>query len=188
MKKILSLLLITIFTLPILSGNQNDIHTHSGNYGYLSQSAIRLHILADGDDDISREIKLSVRDAVISEFSDEMNSFGTKYAAMRGIENMKGRIKEFVDDYLGKINAPYLCSVELAESLFPDRTYDDILFPAGKYTALKISLGSGKGQNWWCVMYPPLCFANTYDDENIPDDEVEVRWKILEWWEEFVSK
>ncbi len=187
MKKVLSLLLIPLIFFPAMSRDGREASLISGDYEYLSENVIRLHILADGDDDISQAIKLSVRDAVIDEFADEMKEFRSKEDASDGIYALTGRIKTFVDGFLTENSVDYSCRVELCESMFPDRTYESLYFPAGEYTALKISLGSGEGKNWWCVMYPPVCFAKMHEDENIPDDEVEVRWKIVEWWEEFVN-
>ncbi len=188
MKKIISFVLTLLMFYSLTSGANINIASASGDYDFLSQNVIRLHILADGDDDISREIKLSVRDAVLEEFSDEMSGFSSKEDARMGITSLLGDIKIYVDEFLRENSVPYSCRTELGQTVFPDRTYDEIFFPAGEYTALRILLGSGKGENWWCVMYPPLCFAQMYDDEDIPDDEVHVKWKLAEWWEDFWAK
>jgi len=182
MKKLSVFIFIALLFISLPSADK-DIYINSGNYGYLKDNVIRLHILADGNDDISQEIKLMVRDRVLDEFSDEMRSFSSKTEAEKNVAALTGEIEEFVNDFLAENNVSYGCGVSLGKSIFPDRNYSSLYFPAGEYTALKITLGSGEGNNWWCVMYPPLCFAEIYDDEDLPDDITEVRWKIAEWWE-----
>lgn len=186
MRKLTVIILIVLIF--VVSGSfPMGISTHSGEYDYLSENVIRLHILADGDDDISQEIKLKVRDFILEEYSGRME-FTSREDAENKIKLLSDDIKKDVDGFLRDNGFSYGCGVSLSESIFPDRTYGSILFPAGEYTALKITLGSGEGKNWWCVMYPPLCFAKAYDDENIPDDEVEVRWRFMEWWEEIMGE
>ncbi|MBR6800881.1 MAG: stage II sporulation protein R [Eubacteriaceae bacterium] len=183
MKKVTAIIILILILISQNYDAPKGEYPMMGDYETLSENVIRLHILADGDDDISQEIKLGVRDMVLEEYSGRLD-FSSKEAAQEHIEELTDEIRCRVQEYLSSRGVDYGCMVSLSESIFPDRTYEDIIFPAGKYTALKISLGSGEGRNWWCVMYPPLCFAKAYDDEDIPDDEVQVRWKIFEWWEE----
>ena len=99
---------------------------------------------------------------------------------------------------------PYKAKAELTEMYFTTRTYDNVTLPAGTYTALRITLGSGEGKNWWCVMYPPLCIpagtdvcADLAETEDVFDPETadllehsekfEVRFKCLEWIESIRS-
>ncbi len=184
MKKTFIIMLSAAIILMSCIGSDEVLYIKSGDYDFLSSNVIRLHILADGDDDISQEIKMDVRDAVLREFSGDLGKYSSKDEAEKSVTALLGKIEGFVNNYLKKRDVPYGCTASVGKSIFPDRTYSSIYFPAGEYTALKLTLGSGQGRNWWCVMYPPLCFAQVYDDEEIPDDTVEVRWKIAEWWDE----
>ena len=127
----------------------------------LSEHIIRLHIVANSDTDIDQEVKLKVRDAVLEYLSDKVD-------LKNSTEETASIIKEELQN-LQKIAATVLeqnghvgkAVAEFGLFPFPTKEYDAITLPAGTYNALRITLGEGVGQNWWCVVFPPLCFADS---------------------------
>jgi stage II sporulation protein R len=118
---------------------------------------VRLHVLANSNDEGDQRIKLEVRDAVIAYLEDhrgEMDGFeGTKAYIEKHLDTLQTVANGVLDRY----GIPYGCSVSVCVAPFPEKTYGDVVFPAGDYHALRIVLGCGKGNNWWCVLFPPLC-------------------------------
>ena len=185
---VLLVIIIILAALPACTDTRN-ISFYSGNYGYLSENVLRLHIRAASNSEEDQNTKLALRDAVLKEYSGEFAKYGSFAEATESISKKTGEINEFVNTYLRKNGIDYESSVTVGKSRFPDRTYDNIFFPAGEYTALRIDLGSGSGENWWCVMYPPLCFVNVHEDEDTPAqtdsdaDKVEARSWLAEFFE-----
>ncbi len=120
--------------------------------GKISGGMVRLHIIANSDSETDQNIKLLVRDEIIER---------QKEIFPDGIP------KELNDDQRIKIQktAERVCGcsvkVEMGKFYFPTKTYENITLPAGEYDAVRVVLGEGKGKNWWCVMYPPLCFSES---------------------------
>jgi len=183
-KKIFTVIIIV--SLICLAGfRPQNIVLSSGDYESLSQNVLRLHIRAASNSEYDQAVKLSVRDALLDEFGPVMERYKSFDSAVKNTKDMIPGIESFVNSYLADNGISYTAKADVGISGFPDRTYDDIYFPAGEYTALKIDLGGGDGENWWCVMYPPLCFVNIHEDEDAAEiktdnDEVEVRWWLAE--------
>lgn len=118
----------------------------------LSQKLIRLHVVANSDSEEDQTVKLEVRDAVleVTENLDETSLYQALPEIRLAAEQ---RLRE-----LGRRDP---VSVSLAEEQFPTRFYENFALPAGVYTALRITIGSGEGQNWWCVAFPSICFRAT---------------------------
>ncbi len=149
-KNFLTIFLI-IFSLAIVS-ILNAINIQKD----LASKVIRLHVIANSDSKLDQEIKLKVRDEIIKELSPALiksNSIGESRNII--LNNIK-KIKKISENYSDK-----KVTVCLDHSNFPTKEYEGISFPAGNYEALKITIGEGKGKNWWCVMFPPLCFTNS---------------------------
>ena len=154
----------------------------------LAESVIRLHVLANSDSAEDQALKLKVRDRVIEEidgiFTDSENVVGAKSK----IEGNIDFIKDIAKDEIRKNGYDYDVNVSLGMSDFPTKEYGNIILPAGSYEALKIEIGSAKGKNWWCVLFPPLCFV----DETCVTPSSEAMDKIEESLgedgKEFVSK
>lgn len=129
---------------------------------------LRLHILAASDSEKDQNIKLLVRDALLeagaSIFSENDTS---EEAAEKILQNEK--MLEGVADEVIKLNGmDYTADVYIADEYFETRQYDDVRLPAGTYKACKVVLGEGKGHNWWCIMFPPLCLpAAVKKDEEV---------------------
>ena len=117
---------------------------------------VRLHVIANSDADFDQALKLKVRDSVL----DVSNSAGTSEMtlefARRNAENMRIAALETIKNE----GYNYDIKIETGVFHFPVKAYGDLIFPAGDYNAVRVVIGEGKGQNWWCVMFPPLCFTN----------------------------
>lgn len=123
----------------------------------ISEGIIRLHIIANSDGDDDQRIKLLVRDEIIK-MQKEIFNDGIK----KSLNNEeKERIKQVAEEILSEQGALYGAMVETGNFYFPTKKYENITLPAGNYDAVRVVLGEGEGQNWWCVMYPPLCFTKS---------------------------
>ncbi len=126
-------------------------------YRDITGSVFRLHIPANSDSMADQYIKLKVRDAVLEETADIFSGNLSAEEAAAAAENDLDRIKGIAERVLRENNCRLPVKCEVTEMFFDDRAYGSINMPAGKYLALRISIGSGEGKNWWCVMFPPLC-------------------------------
>ena len=123
----------------------------------ISGGIVRLHIIANSDDGNDQRIKLLVRDAIISA-QKEIFDNGIK-TTLNNEE--KEKIRQTAETVLAEQGALYSATVETGSFYFPTKRYENITLPAGNYDAVRVVLGEGEGKNWWCVMYPPLCFAQS---------------------------
>ncbi len=135
--------------------------------GSVYNDVVRLHVVANSDSDIDQSIKLNVRDEVLEKYSVALSGYTDKDEALDAARKMIPDIEKDVNAYLEN-HADYSCSVSVEESYFPTKTYGEYSLPRGYYTALCIRLGVAEGQNYWCVLFPPLCIgASTADDETL---------------------
>ena len=129
---------------------------------------------------------------------DRMSTYNakSKEEALEYIENDMGKLKEIAEECIKSECFNNSVTVEIGEESYPTREYEDFSLPAGKYTSLRIIIGNGEGQNWWCVLYPPLCtsYAIEYDDDSVDvgftkeqynfitgnDKEYKIKFKLLE--------
>lgn len=125
----------------------------------LVESCVRIHIRANSNSKEDQEVKLKVRDAVTSFLTQKLDGCKTKQEAMKTLEQNKQNIVKIADLTLKQSNFAYKTSIRLSKEHFPERKYDDYIFPEGDYDALIVELGTGSGDNWWCVAFPPLCFV-----------------------------
>ncbi|MGN1090687.1 MAG: stage II sporulation protein R [Huintestinicola sp.] len=134
---------------------------------HLESSIIRLHILAASDSEEDQNIKLKVRDAILSASDELFVPYSTSDEAERSLREGMDRIKEIADGVLESEGCSERASCEMERICFDRRIYDGFTVPEGCYTALRVKIGSGEGRNWWCVMYPPLCVPCAGADEEI---------------------
>lgn len=141
------------------------------------ENVLRLHVIANSDSEADQQVKLQVRDAVIAAIEPCTSAEQTrKYLLEHG-----AAILEAAQQTLKDNGFSYDAQLMLGRFEFPDRQYGDMLYPAGEYEALRVVLGEGAGQNWWCVLFPPLCIV-TKDSEPLPDGEDLVfHSSILDW-------
>ncbi len=123
----------------------------------VKDDVVRLHILANSNSEIDQEVKLKVRDALLKTNASILSKDVTKENAKAHFENSKEILLITAKETLKENGFNYNVKITLQEEYFETRAYGNLTFPAGQYTALKVVLGEGKGKNWWCVMFPPLC-------------------------------
>ena len=191
----LVLTLILIFTLLISYARATGSD--------ISNSVLRLHILANSNTDTDQQLKLAVRNRVLGETQDLFKSARSAKESARIAEENSALIQSIAEDEIKVQGFNYPVTVSVEKAAFPTRVYGEFALPSGKYTAVRIKIGEANGKNWWCVMYPPLCFADgviTASDEaksalakNLSNDSynlvtgtaggaipVEIRFKIVE--------
>lgn len=155
----------------------------------VSGEVLRLHIPANSDSDIDQQIKLRVRDYILAEFSDELSGSGSLEEAEERVLELLPEIERKATGFLRENGFSYGAKAELATMNFTTREYDRLILPAGKYRALRITLGSGNGHNWWCVIFPQLCLPSAC--ENSESEEIlaefgkpqgiTIKFALFEW-------
>ena len=126
---------------------------------------LRIHIRANSDSDFDQDIKEGVKTAVINYLTPYISNSIDKDDAIKTLNERLDGIKKIVDNVLSKNGLDYKSKVSVKKEQFPLRTYNDVTLPSGVYDALIIDLGEANGNNWWCVVYPPLCFTNSVEYE-----------------------
>lgn len=128
----------------------------------LAKEVFRFHVLANSDSEEDQEVKLKVRDAVIAYMDGEMSGTesGSADDTKRWAADHLDDIEAVADQVLEQEGYSYHAGAEVVCDYFPEKTYGDITFPAGYYEALRVNLGKAEGHNWWCVLYPGLCFTS----------------------------
>ncbi len=163
---------------------------------------IRFHVIAHSDSVADQDVKLMVRNAVLDYLNPLLMKAQSEAEAYDIVSNQLEALDEITETVLVKEGFDYKAEVLLGESQFPTKAYGDLVLPAGTYQALKIELGDAMGKNWWCVLFPPLCYVNigegiavatTEHDEIITDGDIVpadaqpqktvVKLKILELFE-----
>lgn len=127
-------------------------------------STVRLHVIANSDSEEDQKLKLRVRDAIVEQMS--TYNAKTKEEALEYINNDKDNLKKIAEECIKNEGFNNSVSIEIGEESYPTREYEDFALPAGKYTSLRVIIGEGEGQNWWCVLYPPLCTSYAIKPEN----------------------
>ena len=140
---------------------------------------LRIHIRADSNDENAQAVKYLVRDGIVAYLTPLVAEYETKAAATAGIEKNLARIETAANEVLARNGFDYAARAEVRTEEFPTRVYGDYTLPAGTYTALIVELGSGKGDNWWCVVYPPLCFAGSSQGNVVYKSKIA---EIIENW------
>ncbi len=139
---------------------------------------LRLHIRANSNTEYDQQIKYQVKDAVVEALVPLADGIDSKESMVSVLESNISVITAVVDSKLAELGQSYRSTVRVCEEKFPTRSYEELTLGAGVYDALIIELGSGKGDNWWCVAFPPLCFV-TAEGEG---DEVVYKSIFHEWF------
>jgi len=126
----------------------------------ISNKIIRFHVIANSDSLNDQAVKLRVRDDVLSYLSPKLEKSNSLEESKKILTESSIQVKKIAIEQLRKSGYDYNVKIELSNENFPIKTYGNITLPQGKYQAYRIIIGSGKGQNWWCVMFPPLCFVD----------------------------
>lgn len=163
------LILLTTFILITLSSYANTISDD------LSQNFFRLHILANSDSEEDQSLKLKVRDNIIEYMSTLTYSGLSKEEVILLTEENIDNFQKIAEETIENEGYSYPVSIEVGNFYFPTKLYGNISLPAGYYDALKIEIGEAKGKNWWCSLFPPLCFVDI--SSGVIDEESEEELK-----------
>ena len=125
----------------------------------LSDSVIRLHVIANSDSERDQTLKLAVRDRVLARAETLYPEGATREEAGAALAAHLDELAAAGQQVVAEAGLDYPVSARLTRSWFPTKEYGDFALPAGDYTALKVTIGAGEGQNWWCVAFPPLCLG-----------------------------
>lgn len=172
----------------------------------LADSLIRFHVLANSDSHEDQTIKHMVRDEVLREVVPHIQASRSLEQTRQIIQEKKGELIRRAEEVLRRNGKDYGVTAALGKYSFPTKYYGDFSLPAGEYEAFRMVLGEGKGANWWCVMFPPLCFVHLEPQEEQgesleqiiepaadvegdkeadpePVSRVRIRWKFLEFFQ-----
>lgn len=153
MKKfVIVILLVAVIGGICFAFSKEPVPAQSGSY-------LRMHIRADSNEAEAQAVKYKVRDGVVSFLTPAVAECETKKEAMEKLGGLLKDIEAVAESILRANGFSYGAKASIRKETFPTRVYEDVTLEAGVYDALIIELGSGAGDNWWCVVYPPLCFA-----------------------------
>jgi stage II sporulation protein R len=172
----------------------------------IADKVLRFHVLANSDSSEDQELKLVVRDAVGKKMSELVQGAEDRTACEDVIIEAEEEIRACAKEVIEAAGYCYDVKVQIADVDFPAKAYGEYVFPAGKYRALQVVIGAGEGHNWWCVMYPNMCFSGSVYEvveeeagqalqEVLTEEEYEkvvfsgnyeIRWKYLTFLDEFM--
>lgn len=135
----------------------------------IPEQSIRLRILANSDSPMDQLVKRQIRDAIVEQMNRWVKEPQGIEAARATVRDHLPELSELVGRQLKSYGFTYSYKVELGQVPFPTKMYGDKVYPAGMYEALRVTLGAGAGQNWWCVLFPPLCFIDSTSGEAVSD-------------------
>ncbi|MBE6973489.1 MAG: stage II sporulation protein R [Ruminococcaceae bacterium] len=189
--------LLTGFAVALLMGAWLDREQAA-----LADRVIRLHVIANSDSEADQELKYQVRDRILTEAAALYQPGDGLQQVRRSMEDNLAMLARAGREVVEEQGYDYPVSASLERTWFPTKKYTDFALPAGNYTALRIVVGEGRGENWWCVAFPPLCLGSvseTVDEAaaagNFTPEQVSlitgesggyvIKFKAIELWEEF---
>lgn len=140
---------------------------------HLAEKVVRLHVLANSDKPEDQALKLRVRDAILARAGELLDGAQNRSEAEARLRRALPELRQAAQSALAGYGWYGPVSARVRESTFPTRQYGGFALPAGRYLALQIVIGEGNGQNWWCVVFPPLCTAAATDHAQAPPDDTE---------------
>lgn len=177
---ILSLIaIISVMTISI-SGEVKKISTASEDY---KDKLIRFHVIANSDSDEDQNLKLKVRDAIIDYLQPKLLESESIEESESIIKKEYSELEKISKNIILENGYNYDIQVGIDYSQFPTKQYSNVILPAGEYKALRIIIGEGKGKNWWCVMFPPLCFVD--EQKGIIDKDTDDKLREILTEEEY---
>ena len=176
----------------------------SASESALADQVLRLHVVANSDSDSDQARKLLVRDAVLAEASRLLEGVSGRTEAEAALAPHLEELAQAGAEALARTGRADPVTVALADQWFPTKEYDGFSLPAGQYRALKVTIGEGKGRNWWCVVFPPLCLASVSEESVetaaegvLSEDQIALitgqdggyvlKFRLIEWWQELTG-
>ena len=163
------LVLIILFSIYVFICAFSYVNAVSAN---ISSSVFRLHVLANSDSEEDQNLKYLVRDALIDYMNSVSKNSNSKDEAISIAYQHKSDFYKIAKKVINDNGYDYNVNISIGNFTFPTKNYGDISLPAGYYDALKVEIGNASGQNWWCVMFPPLCFVDI-STGIVPEDSKE---------------
>ena len=202
MKKIL-LFIFNIFLCGLLlsgcSYNSTCLPSKIYDYNEVKDLLIRFHVLANSDSKEDQDLKIKVKNAIINSLYSDLSKSKSIDETRNILISKEAEIKELSETIIKDEGYNYSVKIELKRENFPEKQYGSIILPQGNYEAFRVIIGNGNGHNWWCVMFPPLCFIDVtkgkveddesrqkLDDEILKDhkenkeDEIKIKFKVAE--------
>lgn len=185
MKKLLKFIKNPKFKMSIILSILLFLYTTVCAYSYaettssdIANSVFRLHVIANSDSNEDQELKYKVRDSLLNYMNNICNNCSSKSEAIEIVTKNKEEFKKVALQTIKENGYNYDVKIEIGNFEFPTKHYGDISLPAGFYDALKVEIGEAKGQNWWCVMFPSLCFVDVSSGV-VPDESKEDLQNVL---------
>lgn len=164
MKKVLSILFcgVLVFSLLIGATLEKRQATNEDNeiIENISGKLIRFHVLANSNTDVDQELKMKVKDEVLKYISPMLEKSESLEESREILKKEDNNIINIAEEFIKKEGFNYSVETTLTRENFPVKEYGNIVLPQGEYEAYRILIGNGQGENWWCVMFPPLCFVD----------------------------
>lgn len=170
----------------------DGVTAFAGECTEIRQETLRLHILANSDSPEDQELKLQVRDALLAQWGELFTQPKTRQEARDLAKELLPQMEETAREVIREKGYQYPVRAYLTRMDFTTRTYPGFALPAGEYEAIRVEIGSAQGQNWWCVMFPPMCVPAAQSRQESPlEKEIlslgtpayEPRFALVEWWE-----
>lgn len=175
----------------------------SASASALAGQVLRLHVVANSDTQADQALKLQVRDAVLEQADLLLEGVSDRGEAEAILSQQLQALAETGAAVVAGAGYDYPVTVSLEDCWFPTKVYDGFSLPAGTYRALRIVIGEGGGQNWWCVVFPPLCLASVTEEvastaaqAGLSEDQVSLitgqdggyvlKFKFMEWWDSLI--
>lgn len=163
------LILFVLFTIYILFSLVSYSNAVTAD---ISNSVFRLHVIANSNSEKDQNLKYKVRDAIIEYMNSISKGISSKEEAIKIVEENKENFYNIAKKVINDNGFNYNVNINIGNFSFPTKTYGDISLPAGFYDALKVEIGEASGRNWWCVMFPSLCFVDV-SEGIVPDESKE---------------
>lgn len=181
MKKLIIPIFIILVTTIFISAMPTDADAA------IYEDTVRLHILANSDSEDDQALKIKLRDEILAAYGKSLSVFESVDEAKASLSEKLYEIKEFADGKLRELGYDYTTDVTLSREWYDTRDYGEFSLPCGYYTSLRVIIGEGEGQNWWCIMFPPLCLdasvstpKYTEEEEILISKKYNVKFKLLE--------
>jgi len=152
----------------------------------ISDSVFRLHVIANSNSEEDQNLKYAVRDELIKYMNSICENISSKEEAIKIAKEKKEEFYNIAKKVINDNGSDYKINIEIGNFSFPTKNYGDVSLPAGFYDALKVEIGSSSGQNWWCVMFPSLCFVDISEGivpeeskENLKDNLSQENYNII---------
>lgn len=127
----------------------------------IAPKILRFHVLANSNRSEDQKLKLKVRTKLLNSIYESLGENASLEETKNYVLSHQAQLEDKAQQYMKKLGYDYSAHMKLTDCYFPTKIYGDMVFPCGNYEAVQVKLGKGKGHNWWCVLYPPLCFVDS---------------------------